>query len=197
MNWLPTIASHSPGVKADRSIDKDFLRWKEILLAGFDTPELDTDTGQVAHQFEAAAVDRNKRMASCGKLVIRLGAIDRARFDLKADISRMRGIGISPLRDVFDRDACRALFQLGRRTKTGGEGMFLAVELLAVKAVFDGLVDFFFDDVESRDEGFFAELAPFVDNTLGDRFDVDGTAIEDTGCVAFNTRQIAFADADI
>ena len=94
--------------------------------------------------------------------------------------------------------------------------MFLAVELLAqvfeapvccdlraaeaeidVKAVFDGLVDFFFDDVESRDEGFFAEFAPFVDNTLGDRFDVDGTAIEDTGCVAFNTRQIAFADADI
>lgn len=100
-------------------------------------------------------------MASGRKLVVRFGAVSSARFDLEADIGRTRSIGERFLRDVFDRDACRALLQLRRRTETRREGMFLAVELLAqafeatacsdlrtaetevdVKAFFDGLIDF-------------------------------------------------------
>ena len=70
-------------------------------------------------------------MASGRKLIVRFGAVSSARFDLEADIGRTRSIGERFLRDVFDRDACRALLQLRRRTETRREGMFLAVELLA------------------------------------------------------------------
>lgn len=188
----------------------------EIFFVGSDTPEPDADAGQVALQRQAAAVDRDERMASGRKLVVRLGAAGSARFDLEADIGRARSIGEGFQCDVFDRDACRALLQLRGRTETRREGMFLAVELLArafeatacsdlrtaetevdVKAFFDGLVDFVLDYIESRDEGLFAVYASFLDDTFGDRFNADRTAEDDTGFIAFVTRQVAFADADI
>lgn len=94
--------------------------------------------------------------------------------------------------------------------------VFLAVELLAqafeatacsdlrtaetevdVKAFFDGLIDFVFDYIESRDKGFFTVYVSFLDNTFGDRFNADRTAEDDTGFIAFVARQITFADADI
>ena len=174
------------------------------------------DAGQAAHQRQAAAVDRDERMASGRKLVVRFGAVSSARFDLEADIGRTRSIGERFLCDVFDRDACRALLQLRRRTETRREGMFLAVELLAqafeatacsdlrtaetevdVKAFFDGLIDFVFDYIESRDKGFFTVYVSFLNNTFGDRFNADRTAEDDTGFIAFVARQITFADADI
>ena len=70
-------------------------------------------------------------MASGRKLVVRFGAVSSARFDLEADIGGCGAFGERFLCDVFDRDACRALLQLRRRTETRREGMFLAVELLA------------------------------------------------------------------
>ena len=202
--------------KAVHRVDGHLAGGIEIFFIGSDAPEPDADAGQAAHQRQAAAVDRNERMASGRKLIVRFGAVSSARFDLEADIGRTRSIGERFLRDVFDRDACRALLQLRRRTETRREGMFLAVELLAqafeatacsdlrtaetevdVKAFFDGLIDFVFDYIESRDKGFFTVYVSFVDNTFGDRFNADRTAEDDTGFIAFVARQITFADADI
>ena len=197
--------------KAVHRVDGHLAGGIEIFFIGSDAPEPDADAGQAAHQRQAAAVDRDERM-----LVVRFGAVSSARFDLEADIGRTRSIGERFLRDVFDRDACRALLQLRRRTETRREGMFLAVELLAqafeatacsdlrtaetevdVKAFFDGLIDFVFDYIESRDKGFFTVYVSFLDNTFGDRFNADRTAEDDTGFIAFVARQITFADADI
>ena len=194
--------------KAVHRVDGHLAGGIEIFFIGSDAPEPDADAGQAAHQRQAAAVDRDERMASGRKLIVRFGAVSSARFDLEADIGRTRSIGERFLRDVFDRDACRALLQLRRRMETRREGMFLAVELLAQAfeatacsdlrtAETEVLIDFVFDYIESRDKGFFTVYVSFLDNTFGDRFNADRTAEDDTGFIAFVARQITFADADI
>lgn len=95
--------------KAVHRVDGHLAGGIEIFFIGSDAPEPDADAGQAAHQRQAAAVDRDERMASGRKLVVRFGAVSSARFDLEADIGRTRSIGERFLCDVFDRDACRAL----------------------------------------------------------------------------------------
>ena len=54
--------------KAVHRVDGHLAGGIEIFFIGSDAPEPDADAGQAAHQRQAAAVDRDERMASGRKL---------------------------------------------------------------------------------------------------------------------------------